>query len=174
MFEIGRICMKTAGREAGRFCVIVAKEKEKGFVLITGPKAATHVRRRKCNLEHLEPTPFRLEIKENATDEQVLELYDKERLYERLRIIKPGAAPEEPEHREEREREHKARREERAEKKEERQEAKHEEHKEAKETHAKKHEEAKEHKAKHKKEAKAEKPKKARAKKPAAKKAKKE
>jgi large subunit ribosomal protein L14e len=173
MFEIGRICMKTAGREAGRFCVVVAKEKEKDFVLITGPRAATLVRRRKCNLDHLEPTPFKLDIKENATDEQLLELYDKEKLYEKLRITKPGAAPLERRHKEEpKEEKREIKHEEKAEKKEEHKEAKHEEHK--KEAAEKKHEETKEHKAEHKKEAKAEKPRKARAKKPAAKRAKKE
>jgi large subunit ribosomal protein L14e len=86
MFEVGRICMKTAGREAGRFCVIIGKDKEKGFVVVTGPKSVTKVRRRRCNLTHLEPTPFKIDIKENATDEEILEIFEKENIYEKLHI----------------------------------------------------------------------------------------
>jgi len=50
MYEIGRICIKIAGRDAGRECVIVDVLKDK-FMLIDG-----NVRRRKCNVIHLEPT----------------------------------------------------------------------------------------------------------------------
>ncbi|MFH1236779.1 MAG: hypothetical protein V1648_00025 [Candidatus Aenigmatarchaeota archaeon] len=87
MFEIGRICMKTAGREAGKYCVVVAKEKDKEFLLITGPKAATHVRRRKCNCHHLEATPYKVEIAENATDEEIMKAYEKDDIFSRLKIV---------------------------------------------------------------------------------------
>jgi len=87
MFEIGRICMKTAGREAGKYCVVVAKEKDKEFLLVTGPKAATKVRRRKCNYRHLEATPYKIEIAENATDEDVMAAYEKEGIMAKLKIV---------------------------------------------------------------------------------------
>ncbi|MCX6818222.1 MAG: hypothetical protein NTU57_05190 [Candidatus Aenigmarchaeota archaeon] len=87
MFEIGRICMKVAGREAGKYCVVVAKEKDKEFLLITGPKAATHVRRRKCNCHHLEATPYKIEIAENATDEEIMKAYEKDDIFARLKIV---------------------------------------------------------------------------------------
>lgn len=91
MFETGRICMKTAGREAGRFCVVIGKEKkeEKEFVLVTGPRVVTKVRRRKCNVRHLEPTPLSVDIKENATDGEVMKAYEKSGIYGKLRIEKP-------------------------------------------------------------------------------------
>ena len=89
MFEIGRICLKTAGREAGRYCVIVDKIDD-NYVLITGPKVATGVRRRKCNINHLEPIPKRIEIKKNASDEELLNVYEKMKLYEELKIEKPS------------------------------------------------------------------------------------
>jgi large subunit ribosomal protein L14e len=38
--EIGRICVKLTGREAGRKCVIVDII-DKSFVVITGPKTIT-------------------------------------------------------------------------------------------------------------------------------------
>ena len=87
MFEIGRICMKTAGRESGKYCVVVAKEKDKEFLLITGPKAATHVRRRKCNCHHLEATPYKIEIAENASDEEIMKAYEKDDIFSRLKIV---------------------------------------------------------------------------------------
>ena len=59
MIEVGRICMKTAGREAGKFCVVL-DVLEDGLVLVTGPKAATTVKRRKCSIHHIEPDPFQL------------------------------------------------------------------------------------------------------------------
>lgn len=65
MFEIGRIVIKTAGRDAGNTAVIVDKVDEK-FVLIDG-----NVRRRKCNIAHLEPTNEVLKIKKDASTSEV-------------------------------------------------------------------------------------------------------
>jgi large subunit ribosomal protein L14e len=70
MFEAGRICVKTAGREAGKYCVIV-KKMEESFVLITGPKSVTEVKRRRCNINHLEPTMEKLKISADASDSEV-------------------------------------------------------------------------------------------------------
>ena len=71
IFDIGRICVKTLGREAGRKCVIVDVIDEK-FVLVTGPKNITGVRRRRANVKHLEPTPEILEIQKGASDDEVI------------------------------------------------------------------------------------------------------
>lgn len=65
MFEIGRIVIKTAGRDAGNTAVIVDKVDEK-FVLIDG-----NVRRRKCNIAHLEPLNDVLKIKKDASTSDV-------------------------------------------------------------------------------------------------------
>ncbi len=90
MFETGRICMKTAGREAGKYCVVVNKI-DKEFVLITGPKIVTNVRRRKCNVKHLEPIPLKIAISKNASDEEIIKAFEKEGVYSKLKLKKPTA-----------------------------------------------------------------------------------
>ena len=68
--EVGRICVKLNGREAGQKCVIVDVI-DKNFVLITGPKKVTGVRRRRTNVKHLEPTEDAVELKKGASDDDV-------------------------------------------------------------------------------------------------------
>ncbi|MHC1563996.1 MAG: 50S ribosomal protein L14e [Candidatus Hecatellaceae archaeon] len=74
--EIGRVCIKKTGREAGRRCVVVDTI-DKNFVLVTGPRNVTGVRRRRCNVDHLEPTELKLPIKRGADDEAVAEALTK-------------------------------------------------------------------------------------------------
>ena len=69
--EIGRIAVKVSGREAGRKCVIVDVV-DKNFVLVTGPKQLTGVRRRRANIAHLAFTPHKIEIQKGASDEDVI------------------------------------------------------------------------------------------------------
>ena len=71
MMEIGRICIKIAGRDAGGECVIVDILDDK-YVLIDG-----NVRRRRCNIIHLEPSSKKIEIKKNATHEEVKKEFSK-------------------------------------------------------------------------------------------------
>jgi large subunit ribosomal protein L14e len=71
--EIGRICVKTYGREAGKKCVIVDVI-DKNFVLITGPKSINRVKRRKANVNHIEPTQEKVDIKRGAADEEIVEV----------------------------------------------------------------------------------------------------
>ncbi|HKM51189.1 MAG: 50S ribosomal protein L14e [Candidatus Bathyarchaeia archaeon] len=68
--EVGRICVKLLGREVGKKCVIVDVI-DKNFALVTGPKSITGVRRRRTNVDHLEPTPESVEVKKGAGDEEV-------------------------------------------------------------------------------------------------------
>ncbi|HDI47063.1 MAG TPA: 50S ribosomal protein L14e [Candidatus Methanomethylia archaeon] len=68
--EIGRICIKKKGREAGRRCVIVDII-DNNYVLVTGPKSLTGVRRRRANILHLEPTSDKIDIPKGASDEEV-------------------------------------------------------------------------------------------------------
>jgi large subunit ribosomal protein L14e len=70
--EVGRICVKVLGREAGRKCVIVDVV-DKSFVLITGPKTVTGIRRRRANVNHVEPLQDRVEIKRGASDDEISE-----------------------------------------------------------------------------------------------------
>jgi len=68
--EVGRICLKTAGRENGKKCVIV-DVMDKSFVLITGPKSLTGVKRKRVNLTHIMPLQDKLDLKRGASDEEV-------------------------------------------------------------------------------------------------------
>ena len=70
--EVGRICIKTRGREAGKRCVIVDLI-DKNFVLITGPKSLTGVKRRRANIRHLSPTEEKIDVRRGASDEEVLQ-----------------------------------------------------------------------------------------------------
>ena len=69
--QIGRVIVKTSGREAGKKGVIV-NIIDPNYVLLTGPKSLTSVRRRKCNIKHLEPTDKIVSVKRDATDEEVI------------------------------------------------------------------------------------------------------
>jgi len=87
--EVGRICVKIAGREAGRRCVIVDVA-DKNFVLITGPRKVSGVKRRRVNVNHVEPIPVKIDIKRGATDEEVTEaLKAAGKLEEMANIVKP-------------------------------------------------------------------------------------
>ena len=68
--EVGRVCVKLRGREAGSRCVIVDII-DRNYVLVTGPEDLTGVRRRRVNMYHLEPLDEKIEIRRNATDEEV-------------------------------------------------------------------------------------------------------
>lgn len=70
--EVGRMCVKISGREAGKRCVIVDVI-DKNFVLITGPQSVNKVKRRKANVNHIEPTPEKIEINRGASDEEIVE-----------------------------------------------------------------------------------------------------
>lgn len=69
MIEIGRICVKIAGRDAGLKCVVV-EDLGKGFVLIDG-----QTRRRKCNVAHLEPLEQKLDISKGASHDLVVKAF---------------------------------------------------------------------------------------------------
>ncbi|MDI9618740.1 50S ribosomal protein L14e [Methanothermobacter sp.] len=67
--EVGRVCVKTAGREAGEKCVILDII-DKNFVEVVG----VNVKNRRCNIGHLEPTEKKIEIKSDDIDEIKKEL----------------------------------------------------------------------------------------------------
>ena len=71
MIEIGRLCLKIAGRDAGLKCIIVDVLDDK-FVLIDG-----ETRRRKCNILHLEPLKDTIKIKKKASHEDVKKEFEK-------------------------------------------------------------------------------------------------
>jgi len=87
--EVGRICVKVVGREAGKRCIIVDIV-DKNFVLITGPKNVSGIKRRRANVNHLELTREKIDIKRGATDEEVTEaLKAAGNLKEMAKLVKP-------------------------------------------------------------------------------------
>lgn len=60
MIEVGRLCVKIAGRDAGKKCVVVDLIDD-NYVMIDG-----ETRRRKCNVKHLEPLKEVIKIKKGA------------------------------------------------------------------------------------------------------------
>jgi large subunit ribosomal protein L14e len=87
--EIGRVCMKVAGREAGKYCVVL-KKVDDTFVLVTGPKELTGVKRRRCNVEHLEPTSYLVKIEAEASEKDVIDAYDKIGLTKKFELRLPS------------------------------------------------------------------------------------
>ncbi len=63
--EIGQVAIKNCGRESMRKCVVVDIVDD-NYVLIDG-----NVKRRKCNILHLEPLEMVLKIKKNASANEV-------------------------------------------------------------------------------------------------------
>ena len=58
--EKGRICIKIAGRETGKQCVIVDVIDE-NFVEIVG----NEVKNKRCNIKHLEPVDKTIEVSDD-------------------------------------------------------------------------------------------------------------
>jgi large subunit ribosomal protein L14e len=91
--EVGKICVKLTGREAGRKCIIVDII-DKNFVLIAGPKTVTGIKRRRANINHIEPLQDNIKIKRGASDEEVIEaLKASDKLDEMAQMVKPALAP---------------------------------------------------------------------------------
>jgi large subunit ribosomal protein L14e len=66
MFDVGRICIKLAGRDSNKICVVIDVIDDK-FVLIDG-----QTRRRKCNIMHLEPLDKTIKIGKKASHDSVV------------------------------------------------------------------------------------------------------
>lgn len=71
LFEVGRLCVKIAGRDAGRKCVVVENISE-GYVVVDGD-----VRRKKVNVKHLEPLSEMVGVKDKASHEDVKKAFEK-------------------------------------------------------------------------------------------------
>lgn len=88
MYEIGRLCVKIAGRDARLKCVIIDVIDDT-FVMIDG-----QTRRRKCNKVHIEPLDKVLKIKKNASHSEVVSALKKEGI--EVVDTKPKKATEKP------------------------------------------------------------------------------
>ncbi len=71
IFEVGRLCVKIAGRDAGRTCVVV-EAAGNGYVVVDGD-----IRRKKVNIKHLEPLDKIVEVKAKATHADVKKAFEK-------------------------------------------------------------------------------------------------
>ena len=68
---VGIVGTKTRGREVGKKCVIIDII-NKNFVLITGPKALSGVKRRRVNMKHIQLTDDFLKISRSASDQEIM------------------------------------------------------------------------------------------------------
>ena len=80
---IGNLCVKLTGKEAGRYCVIVDNSKE-NIITIDG-----NLKRRNCNISHLEITNKKLEIKKGDSTEKVREAMKKAGIKVTIKKDKP-------------------------------------------------------------------------------------
>ncbi len=69
MIDVGKVCVKIAGRDAGKKAVVVEKI-DKNFVTIDG-----ETRRKRCNIAHLEPLNSELKIKKGASHNEVVKAF---------------------------------------------------------------------------------------------------
>ncbi len=88
MIEVGRLCVKIAGRDAGLKCVVV-EVLDKNFVMIDGK-----TRRRKCNIIHIEPLEQVIKIKAKASHSDIVSEFKK--LGIEIKEKKPKKAAERP------------------------------------------------------------------------------
>ena len=84
--EVGRICVKQGGRECCTKCVII-DVMDKSFVLVTGPKKLTGVKRRRANINHLMPIEDKIDIKRGASDEEVTQAIETAGLTEEMTLL---------------------------------------------------------------------------------------
>jgi len=71
MIEVGRLCVKIAGRDARKKCVVIDVI-DKNFVMIDG-----QTRRKRCNIKHLIPLQQKIDIPKNASHEEVVSAFKK-------------------------------------------------------------------------------------------------
>jgi large subunit ribosomal protein L14e len=84
--EVGRICIKQGGRECCTKCVVI-DVMDKSFVLVTGPKKLTGVKRRRANINHLMPIEDKIDIKRGASDEEVTQAIETAGLTEEMTLL---------------------------------------------------------------------------------------
>jgi len=66
LIEVGRVCIKTKGRLAGKKCVVIGIEK--GFAIVAGERE----KKRKCNFTHLFPTSHKIHVSKDSSQEEII------------------------------------------------------------------------------------------------------
>lgn len=74
IFEIGRICIKLSGKDAGKLCVVIDLVNEI-TVFVDG-----YSRRKKCNLKHLEQTEYVVNIFRGITHDDLIRVLESENM----------------------------------------------------------------------------------------------
>ncbi len=63
---------------------------DKSFVLITGPKKVTGVKRRRVNINHIEPLQVKVEVTRGASDDEVTSVLESAGMLEEMaQPVKP-------------------------------------------------------------------------------------
>jgi len=88
MYEVGRVCVKIAGKDAGRIVVVVEKV-DNNFVLIDG-----NVKRNRCNVRHLEPLGRTVKISKGESSEKIKEILSESGF--KVRLVKSKSPVEKP------------------------------------------------------------------------------
>ena len=81
--QIGRICVKTQGREKGLKCII-ADIIDKNFLLVTGPPTISGVKRRRVNVKHIQPLDYMIGINRGMSDEEIVEVVAQKNLLSKM------------------------------------------------------------------------------------------
>ena len=92
MLDVGRLCVKIAGREAGSKCVVV-EVADKNFVVVDG-----NVRRKRCNVSHLEPLDQKIDLDAGGSHDLVVAAFEKIGILSKVKkVVKsPKASSEKP------------------------------------------------------------------------------
>jgi len=72
MNDIGRVCIKIAGKDAGKYCVVLEKIDDT-YVLVDG-----EVARKRCNISHLKPLNIILKVKKNSDKQEIIDALSEE------------------------------------------------------------------------------------------------
>ncbi len=83
LLEQGRVCVKIAGREAGKHCAVLELV-DANYAVVEGPE----VRKRKTNVAHLEPLADKIDSKKDVK-QQLIEKYSI-KLPEKRKTEKPA------------------------------------------------------------------------------------
>jgi len=69
--EVGRVCVKTRGRTAGKKVVVVDIKDNNVFVIGKG------IKQKKCSILHLMPTSKKVDINKGASEKEVVDALEK-------------------------------------------------------------------------------------------------
>ena len=72
LLELGRLCIKTCGRDAMKHCIVV-EIIDKNYVVVDG-----NTRKKKVNILHLEPIGKKFDVKKDITRKEIFEIFKKE------------------------------------------------------------------------------------------------